>query len=196
MAAPNDLRESFPGLEDRVSGAGVALAATVEGQAAAAQQGLIGFAFKDKNGNVVLPILDLQGRVPVSTELQGTRLRAKGAVAGSLLVAGANPSLYTGMTVVTSVPLTNTATGLNIGDMKASVQCRRDALFQLCYQDSANVVILDEALTGPGQYNVALGIDNDTFTVPASAASPAFIVRAGCFQQLSDMHAACKVVQF
>lgn len=65
-----DLRESFATLEDSSTQEGKALAARQEGDAAAAQNGSIGFSFKDSSGNVVLPALDAAGNVPVVVDHQ------------------------------------------------------------------------------------------------------------------------------
>jgi hypothetical protein len=59
-----DPRESFATLEDG-TGEGQALASRQEGDASAAQNGSIGFAFKDSSGNVILPALDASGNVQV-----------------------------------------------------------------------------------------------------------------------------------
>jgi len=56
-----DPRESFATLEDSSTGAGEALISRVEGEAAAAQAGSIGFSFKDSSGNVILPSLTAGG---------------------------------------------------------------------------------------------------------------------------------------
>lgn len=60
-----DLRESFATLEDASTQEGKALIARQEGDVAAAQNGSIGFAFKDSSGNVILPSLDANGNLPV-----------------------------------------------------------------------------------------------------------------------------------
>lgn len=65
-----DLRESFATLEDSSTQEGKALAARQEGDAAAAQNGSIGFSFKDSSGNVILPALDAVGNVPVLVDHQ------------------------------------------------------------------------------------------------------------------------------
>jgi hypothetical protein len=63
-----DIRTCFPTVSDSVTGAGECLASRTEGEAAAAQIGSIGFAFKDSSGNVVLPSLTASGAIPVDTE--------------------------------------------------------------------------------------------------------------------------------
>ena len=50
-----DLREVFPILQDSATGEGEAPISRIEGEAAAAQEGLIGFAFKDSSGNRFFP---------------------------------------------------------------------------------------------------------------------------------------------
>lgn len=65
-----DIRESFTTLEDAVTGAGKALASRQEGDAAAAQNGAIGYSYKDASGNVALPALDVAGNVKVLVDHQ------------------------------------------------------------------------------------------------------------------------------
>lgn len=185
--ANNDLRESFPTTEDSSTGAGVPLTKTLEGDAAAGKVGSVGFAFKDSSGNVILPQLDSQGRVPVSTEVVGTRTRTHNAVAGGLL--GSSP--YTFNTVLA---LTLTAAKTYV-DLNGKVACRRGGLFQLVYKDASNSVILDEAIVEAGQYTTPIGILNDTFTVPASASTPQFLILGGTYDKVSDLHATVGVTQ-
>ncbi len=194
MPSPVDLRESFPTTEDAITGEGVPLTKSLEGDVASGKIGSVGFAFKNASGNLTLPQLDVQGRLPISSEIQGTRLRAKGTTAGSIL--NGSGSSYTNMTVVLSIPITNSVTGRMVGDMKGAVSCRRASLFQMVYQDTLNEVVLTEAILDSGQYTHPIGIDGDEFDIPASASSPAFIIRAGNFDKASDLHASLKVVQF
>lgn len=63
-----DLRESFATLQDATTEEGKALIARIEGEAAAAQNGSIGFAFKDSSGNVILPALDAAGNVTTAID--------------------------------------------------------------------------------------------------------------------------------
>ena len=57
--------EVFNIIKDSATGAGEALISRIEGEAAAAQEGLIGFSFKDSSGNVVLPTLTPAGAISV-----------------------------------------------------------------------------------------------------------------------------------
>lgn len=191
----NDLRESFPSTEDRVTGAGVPLAASIEGQASAAQQGAIGFAYKDSTGNLILPQLDSQNRLPVTLTGQGTRFRAHGDIAGALL--SATGSGYSNFQSVCSINLTANKT---IGDFGGKVSSRRASYFQLVYSDNASSVILDSSIVDAGQYTAALGLgpSEDTFSVPASAISPKLSVLAGNLDtgKISDLHGTISVLQF
>ena len=63
VEAMADLRESFATLEDSGTSAGKSLAARIEGDAAASQNGSIGFSFKDSSGNVILPSLTAGGLI-------------------------------------------------------------------------------------------------------------------------------------
>lgn len=191
----SDLRESFPSLEDRATGAGVTLAASIEGQSSAGQQGAIGFAFKDAAGNVVLPQLDNEGRVPVTLSGQGTRLRNYGSKAGALL--SATGAFYGNQQLVTSIDLT---ANTDIGDFGGKVNCRRAAYFELRYEDNGASVVLDSSLVDAGQYTAPLGAgpQEDTFHVPASAVAPKISIYAGNLDngKLSDLRGMLTVLQF
>lgn len=198
--APTDIREAFPTLEDVATGAGKVLTRALEGDAAAGINGAVGFAFKDVNGNVVLPQLNNLGQLPVTLATSGQRSRAHGRVPGVALVAPGTGD-YTGWQTVLSIPAV-AASGY--GDMAAKFSCRRDAIAELVYQDAGgSSIVLDATIVGPGQYTapLALGPSEDTFVVPASATSPVFIIRAGQFPgtnvgALSDYHATLAVTAF
>jgi len=194
MATPNDLRESFPSLEDAATGAGVPLTKSVEGDAAAGKVGSVGFAFKDVSGNIVLPQLDAQGRLPVQLDGQGTRSRAHGGVPGAILTSAA--SGYGNWQQVLSIPLVANKT---IGDMGGKASCRRGAIFRIRYSDSGgSSVTLDSSILEAGQYTAPLGLgpSEDTFSVPASASAPMLLVEAGNFDHVSDLHSTLSVLQF
>ena len=139
-----DVKEPFSTLDDG-SGVGVTLAKRVEGDAAASENGAIGFAFKDSSGNVVLPALDAAGNLPVAF-MDKPKKSAKGELAaGSLSLV-----LVTGASVV----LTANKVYTNLALM---VSCRSDSLFQLVHvDDSAGTpveTVVAEALVGAGQYS-------------------------------------------
>lgn len=146
-----DVRESFPILEDNSTGAGEAAISRTEGEASAAIAGLIGFSFKDSSGNVVLPQLTADGKLPVDTEgTAGTCLSAQGEItAGSATLA--DVATITG------------ALSKSYSKFGAIVSCNRNALFQLQYIDDAAgtpaTTVLAEFVVGPGQYTVCCQIE-------------------------------------
>lgn len=199
--APTDVVPLFATTEDRVNKVGIPLAATIEGQTPVAQQGLIAFGFKDANGNVILPQLNSRGQILVASDTApGQRSRAHGRVPGVTLVAPGSGD-YTGWNNVLSIPGVASS---GYGEIGGRVACRRDSIFEFIYQDAGgSVVILDTVILGPGQYSsqIGLGPDEDTFTVPASAASPAFVIRGGQFPGTpaggnSDLHSTLALTAF
>lgn len=138
-----DLKESFATLEDDSSGAGEVLISRVEGEVAAAKAGSIGFSFKDSSGNVVLPTLTADGKLPVTSDGAGVPHDARGEdAAGSA----------TFVDLITEVLLlTKTYTSFNF-----VVSCLRSAHFQLIYIDdvggTATETILTDVLLASGQY--------------------------------------------
>jgi hypothetical protein len=177
-----DVREAFPTTETAL-GVGVPLTTSNEGDAASAKTGATMYSYKDKDGNLALPQLDNQRRLPVSIEPQGTRLRQPGQTVAGALLGGPT---YTFVNVL-SQPLV-AASGYV--DIRGNVNCRRSALFQLLYRDTVNTVILDEAIVDSGQYKAPIGFLDDQFTVPASGVSPEFVIRAGNYDKASDLHAS------
>jgi hypothetical protein len=146
-----DIRESFPTLED-ASGVGAALAKMLQGDSPAAKNGLIGFSFRDSSGNVILPQLTSDGKIPVDTEaLGGTCRNAKGEHAGSATLVDISGC-------VVSITGSNAA-----NKILADVSCLRTALFQIVYVDDADgtpaETVLAEAVVGPGQYSFKMGGD-------------------------------------
>lgn len=144
-----DIRECFSTIQDATTGGGECLISRVEGEAAAAQEGSIGFSFKDSSGNVILPQLTSDGKIPVDTEANaGVCITAHGELAaGSATLAD-----VTGATTALTVAKTYTKIGVN-------VCCLRASLFQLQYVDDdggggETTTVLDEWIVGPGHYTV------------------------------------------
>lgn len=137
-----ELRESFPVLENTGTGAGEAIAAKQVGAAPGAHNGIMGFAFRDSSGNLVLPQLNSEGRLPVTLEGAGVELGASGALAaGSATmvdITGATVTLVAG-TVYTQI--------------RANVSCFRDSLFHVVWMDDATPTIIGKIRVGAGQYN-------------------------------------------
>lgn len=136
-----DVRETFPITEDATTGAGLNPTSRVEGDAAAAMKGLIGFAFKDSSGNVILPQLTSEGKLPVDFASAGVPKSAQcgTAVAGSLT-----------QVLVCEVALTISKT---YGKISARGACFREAIFQLIQLNDVTSTVLDEFIVGPGQFS-------------------------------------------
>jgi hypothetical protein len=135
-------------MED-ASGIGQALAKVLTGDSPAAKNGLIGFAFRDSSGNVVLPQLSSSGALPVDTDGGGPCRTAKGEHAGS-----------TSFVDVTGCEVTING-GIEASSIEADVSCFRDTIFQIVYVDDAGgtpvETVIAEALCGPGQYSYKMG---------------------------------------
>lgn len=149
-----NLRESFPTLEDVSTNAGVPLGARVEGDASAAIQGSIGFAFKDINGDVVLPQLNAQGQVPVTMEQVGNNLYARGQNAGSATEQ-----------LLATITLQNSKT---YEDIFMQVSSFRDTEFRLTWNDNGSESELAAALTGPGSLTYGAKLEGVEFTSGAT----------------------------
>lgn len=172
-----DLRESFPTLENVLTSEGVALGARAEGDAAAGIQGSIGFAFKDSSGNVVLPQLNSQGQIQVTSELAGNGKRARGTVAGS-------------GTQVTVATLALVA-GKKYENLDFVVSCFRDAVFSIIWNDNGVESILADALVGPGQFSFHAKLEELEFT--AGTGTQQILVKALNLGALSDFRAALSI---
>lgn len=139
----SDLKESFATLENASSGAGEVLASRIEGEVAAAQKGSIGFSFKSSTGNVVLPTLTADGKIPVTSDGAGNPFSAHGeAAAGSA----------TFVDLITEVlTLSKVYNAFNY-----QVSCLRAAHFQLVYIDDVGVtdveIVLCDVILASGQY--------------------------------------------
>ena len=142
-----DVNEVFNILADSSTGAGEAAISRIEGEASAAIAGLIGFSFKDSSGNVVLPQLDDQGRLPVTVDpVAGDCYNAHGELAaGSATIAK-----------VTGAEISLTA-GKVYHNINATGSCLRTSLFEIVHIDDEGVTdtetILEEFIVGPGQFS-------------------------------------------
>lgn len=174
-----DNREVFPTLEDG-SNLGTPLKARQEGDAAAAQNGSIGFAFKDNSGNVILPQLNADGTIGVSFD-SGTPKNARGIdAAGSLTEA-----------VVTGASIDSTANIINC--IKVTGSCRRDSLFTIYYVDDADGTPVDTELgdfiVGSGQYSFELDLGKSEIDISGGTGTQRFEVRYLNFQKESTARA-------
>ena len=177
VEAMADPRESFATLEDSSTGAGEALISRVEGEAAAAQAGSIGFSFKDISGNVVLPSLDVNGNIRIATD---DRLCLK-SPAGELAAGSASIVAVTGASITLAVDTDYD----NVGFIFSS---RRDSLFQLIQTNDATVTVIAEFIVGAGQYTVVGELHCFKITT-GSTGIQTLSVKAKNFEGLSSLRA-------
>ena len=135
-------RESFPTLETD-SEVGAVLKRRQEGQAALLQNGSIGFSFKDKDNNVILPKLNDEGAIVVSGD-PGT---CKSDF-GNDTDGDKNNKM-----VLCQIPLTVDTIYNKPG---AIGSCFRDTEFEIVLIEDVGVTdvetVLGEFLCGPGQF--------------------------------------------
>lgn len=132
-----DPREFFAVLKDS-NNEGQALDQAAEGLSPSGLKGLIGFAFKDASGNLVLPQL-VDGKLPVTSEGAGTPKASRAEVAlGSL-------------TEVDIATITLTA-DKTYSEIEFIVSCRRSAYYKLVQIDDATTTVLADVLLDAGQY--------------------------------------------
>ena len=142
-----DIAEVFNILADSSTGAGEAAISRIEGEASAGIAGLVGFSFKDFSGNVVLPQLDAQGRLPVTEDAAaGACFNAHGELAAGSAT----------MAKVTGAELAVTA-GNVYHTISATGCCLRSSLFEVVHIDDEGVTdvetVLEEFIVGPGQFS-------------------------------------------
>lgn len=170
-----NVRESFPTLED-TSGEGVVLSQVESGDSPINKNGSIGFAFRDSSGNVVMPQLTAEGKLPVDTEAAaGTEKKAAALAGGS-------------STEVEVASITLTVNKVYT-DINARVSCFRDAVFRLVQLDNVTETELDYALSGSGQYTNEMGFGLLKITA-GSTGTQKIRVMAKNENALSDFRAA------
>jgi len=176
-----DERELFNTLEES-NGAGAAHAKKQEGDSPASANGSIGFAFKDSSGNVILPQLDINGKLPFSSDAPGT---CKSAV-GSVTVA----ALATEEAVAT-ITLTASAVHTN---MKANVSSTQPCKWRMEHNDSGTPTVIDHGISGSGQYTIKMEPGCD-FTAGGIGTQELKIFVEQLRGKLSDAHASVSVLE-
>lgn len=134
-----DIREVFPILQN-ASNEGVVPSEAQAGQLATGKIGIAAFAFRDSLGALILPQLDVDGKLPVSTEAPGICVNATAEDAGSL----------------TEVDLASISLTINktYAAIEAVVSCTRAAKFKIVQINDLTTTTLATLLTGPGQFTV------------------------------------------
>jgi len=189
-----DLRESFPGLEDVSTGAGVAAGSRVEGDASSAVNGAIGFAFKDDSGDVILPALNASGQI-VTNGLTNTQLRATPVPVSMGIVVGdgkrARGTVGGSLTLVTVATLA-LVVSKNYENLDFIVSCFRDARFQVILNDNGAETIIADACLTPGCSSLHAQLSEAEFATGASG-TQSIIIKALNLNALSDFYASVSV---
>jgi hypothetical protein len=181
--ARTDVAEIFNVLDDG-TGAGAALSKTVVGDSPAAKNGVTAFAFKDSSGNVVLPQLLSDGRLPVSLDdISGTIKRARGEIQAGTLTA----------TVLTGSTITLTASK-KYSELSCIVSSRQDALFQLIWSDNGSETVLADLIVGSGQFTAQYTPSADQFTAGAVGTQQLYI-KGNNFQKASALAGSLSCIE-
>lgn len=176
-----DPREVFWGLQDQ-DAIGDAAHVRIEGDAAANQKGSIGFAFKDSDGDVILPQLDAAGQLPIAIN-PGTAIRSIGELAaGSLTLAA-----------VTNADIT-LATSKKYNHVAMVCSCRRDSLVQLIQSDATVETVIGEVILGAGQYSFMFALPQDTI-LSGSTGVQKLLVKGMNFDKLSSLRATISCME-
>ena len=161
-------RESFPTLEND-NEQGEVLKGRQEGMDALLQNGSIGFAFKDKDDKVILPKLNNEGAIFVSSDA-GTTIRDSGSDTD-----GDDSVKMVLATLVLTAEKEYTK-------LSAQGSCFRDTEFEIVLIDDVGVsdteTILDEFLAGSGQYTTKSGLEIDSFSTTGFTGTINLVLRA------------------
>lgn len=174
----SDVREVFPILE-LANGTGQTASARTDGDAAAAQYGIIGFSFKDSSGNVVLPQLSPNGELPT---INGVPTICKSQY-GELLAGS--------LTIVDLATITLTAS-TDYKKIEATGSCFRDTLFEIVQVDDATETQVDAFLIGAGQYSFKLMLECSAFASGATGTQE-LILRATNINKASALRGRISV---
>lgn len=180
----SDIRASFPVLEDAVSGAGVALTKSQQGDAGASKVGATAFAFRDSAGNLILPQLTSEGKLPVDLAGAGVPFSnaAQAPVAGSLTYS-----------VVAELDLTASKT---YGRISYRGSCRRAAEFVLVQIDDTTETVLDSMVLDAGQYNDNVNLGETEFTTGATGTQKLELRAKNFANPLSDFRGSLACLEF
>lgn len=175
----SDIRSSTPTLENASTLAGEPLRSKQVGSDTTGN-GSMGFAFRDSTGNLVLPQLDAEGRLPVTQEAAGTFLKNAAKVVGNLSEV-----------MVAEITLTANKTYTNIF---GRVSCFRDTVFRLIQVNDATTTELDFALTGAGELNGEVGGGKLEVTAGATGTQKLQIMGQN-LDKASDFRASIQAVE-
>ena len=178
----SEKEEVFNILADSATGEGEAAISRIEGEVAAAIAGLIGFAFKDSDGNVVLPQLTTDGKIPVSSDAAGIHTEAQGTV--------------TPVVAVRTLVATATLTALKQYSLKfLSVSSTQTVLWEVEQTDDATDAVRHKLITGSGDFTEQVNAGCLEFTGGASGTQEVKVYGTQIKGSASDMHATICLLQ-
>lgn len=174
-----DPRTSFTTLEDSATQAGLPLHKMLEGDAVAAKNALAAFTAKVSGTN-------LAAYLKVDATTGALLVTSEGAYEcamenGELAAGNAALTLVTGAVIT----LTPNAVYEKIGFV---VSCRRDALFQIIWDNNGSETILAEIVVGSGAYTESDQLHCLSFTAGATGTQELKVV-AKNFEALSSLRA-------
>ena len=169
-------------------GAGSAPKQMQEGDSPASANGLIGFSFKDSSGNVVLPQLSADGKVPVTSDATGTCYYANGELAaGSLTLAD----------------ITNANATLVLEKSYSKIgaigSCLHASLFQIVHVDDAAgtpvETVLGEFIVGPGAYSFCCELECFILSTVGNTGQQDLKLKGQNFRKLSSMRGSVSALE-
>lgn len=177
------VRESFPILEDAITKEGIALHSSQNGDLSAGKMGLTAWVFKDKDGKLVHPQLNSEGKIVVTSEGAGTSLVAtsNGEVVGALT-----------LTDICEVALTASKT---IGKINVNGSCFREAIFYLVQVDDVTETIIASFIVGSGAYSHQINMGEYEITSGATGTQK-LILKAKNLNKASDFLGSFSALEF
>lgn len=180
-----ELRETFPILADFSTGEGLDLHSIQAGDAPSTRRGILAFGFRNSAGNVVLPQLDAENRLPVTMDSSGVNKRAN----GELAAGSATMVDITGATISLTI-------SKRIGKITWKVSCFIESIFNLVHTNDAVITIVDQILVGPGQYTFESYDSVGELLSGATGTQTLKIQGQNAFNKLSSMKATLSLVEF
>ena len=171
-----ETREVFTILEDGL-GEGVALDAKSEGDASGGLNGIPTLAFKDSAGNLVRPQLNASGALVVDT----------GGVAGTAQSASASVT-------IAALATEQDVAAVTVGNSESiSASMAMGGAFQPCvwvlyHDDNSTLNELARFVTGPGDFQHSMCMDNVNFTSGATGTQRLVLRATQLRGKLTDAH--------
>ena len=178
----SEKEEIFNILGNSATGEGQFAVSRIEGEVAAAIRGLIGFAFKDSNGKVVLPQLTTDGKLPVSSDAAGVHSEAHGTV---------TPVVGVRTLVATAVLTVDKLYALKF----LSCSSTQTVLWEIQQTDDASDDVRHKLITGSGDFTEQVNAGCLEFDAGASGTQEIRIYGTQIKGSASDMHGTLCLLQ-